>query len=47
MWPGFRAAAYNYSQGFAIVVDNVTKFMTTKSCLERINEIRYIYKNDY
>lgn len=37
--PGFRASAFNYEQGLAIVIDNVNKFITTKSCLERMHEI--------
>jgi hypothetical protein len=39
VWPGFRASAFNYNSGLALVIDNVNKFMSTKSCLERINEI--------
>lgn len=39
MWPGYRASAFNYNIGLACVIDNVVKFMSTKSCLERIYEI--------
>lgn len=39
MWPGFRASAFNYQAGLALVIDNVVKFMSTKSCLQRIYEI--------
>jgi hypothetical protein len=38
-WPGFRASAFNYEMGMAVVIDNVNKFMSTTSCLERINQI--------
>lgn len=37
--PGFRASAYNYTSGMAIVIDNINKFISNKTCLERINEI--------
>jgi hypothetical protein len=39
VWPGFRASACNYTSGLALVIDNVNKFMSTKSSLERIYEI--------
>ena len=41
VWPGFRASAFNYSGGLAIVIDNVNKFMSTTSCLARIQDIYY------
>lgn len=41
IWPGFRASAFNYSSGLAIVIDNVNKFMSTTSCLQRIQDIMY------
>jgi ABC-type multidrug transport system fused ATPase/permease subunit len=37
--PGFRASAFNYTSGLAIVLDNINKFISNKSCLERIHEI--------
>lgn len=37
--PGFRASAYNYTSGLTIVIDNINKFISNKTCLERINEI--------
>jgi hypothetical protein len=37
--PGFRASAYNYTSGLTIVIDSINKFISNKSCLERINEI--------
>mmetsp|Transcript_23219 Transcript_23219/g.22779 ORF Transcript_23219/g.22779 Transcript_23219/m.22779 type:complete len:119 (+) Transcript_23219:763-1119(+) len=39
MWPGFRASAFNYHSGLALVVDNVYKFMSTTSVLDRVKEI--------
>jgi hypothetical protein len=38
--PGFRASAFNYTSGMAIVIDNINKFISNKSCLERIHEIQ-------
>lgn len=38
--PGFRASAFNYTSGLAIVLDSINKFISTKSCLERIHEIQ-------
>lgn len=37
--PGFRASAFNYTSGIAIVIDNINKFMSNITCLSRINEI--------
>lgn len=37
--PGFRASAFNYQQGLALVIDNINKFLSNKSCYERIDEI--------
>lgn len=31
--PGFRASAFNYSSGMAIVIDNINKFLSNKNCL--------------
>ena len=39
MWPGFRASAFNYQSGLALVIDNINKFMSTTTCLQRIKEI--------
>ena len=39
MWPGFRASAFNYQSGLALVIDNVYKFMSTTSVLDRVKEI--------
>lgn len=38
--PGFRASAFNYQSGMVLVIDNINKFMSNKSCLERIHEIQ-------
>jgi hypothetical protein len=37
--PGFRASAYNYTSCMAIVLDSINKFISNKTCLERIHEI--------
>ena len=37
--PGFRASAFNYTAGMTIVIDNISKFISNKTCLERIYEI--------
>lgn len=37
--PGFRASAFNYTSGLVLVLDNINKFLSNKSCLERIQEI--------
>lgn len=39
MWSGFKASAFAYESGMTLVIDNITKFMSTRSCLERIYEI--------
>lgn len=39
MWPGFKASAFNYQSGLALVIDNINKFMSTTTCLQRIHEI--------
>lgn len=39
MWPGFKASAFQYQSGITLVIDNINKFMSTASCLDRINEI--------
>ena len=39
MWPGFKASAFQYQSGITLVVDNINKFMSTVSCLDRIHEI--------
>jgi len=39
--PGFRASAFNYTSGLTLVLDNINKFISNKTCLERIQEIQY------
>ena len=36
MWPGFKASACTYDKGATMVIENVFKFMSMESCLERI-----------
>lgn len=47
MIPGFKASASFNENGLSLVIDNVSKFMSTTSCLERINEIKEKCKGDY
>jgi hypothetical protein len=42
--PGFRASAFNYTSGLAICLDNINKFISNKTCLERIHEIHEMAK---
>lgn len=39
IWNGFKASAYKYGSGCALIIDNCARFMSTKSVLDRINEI--------
>jgi len=43
--PGFRASAFNYTSGLTIVLDNINKFISNKTCLERIHEIQHDQQN--
>lgn len=40
MWHGFKASAFQSEIGVTLAIDNVFKFMTTKTCLDRIYELR-------
>ena len=40
MWSGFKASAFQSEFGVTLAVDNIFKFMSTKTCLERIHELR-------
>jgi hypothetical protein len=40
IWAGFKAIAYKYESGCNIVIDSCARFMSTKSVLDRINDIR-------
>jgi hypothetical protein len=40
IWGGFKAIAYKYQDGCNIVIDSCARFMSTKSVLDRIYEIR-------
>jgi hypothetical protein len=37
---GFKASAYNSNMGCVLAIDNIFKFQSTKTCLDRLNEIR-------
>lgn len=36
---GFKAAVNNTASGITLVVDSIFKFMSTQSCLDRIQDI--------
>ena len=40
MWSGFKASAFQSELGCTLAVDNIFKFMSTTTCLERICEIK-------
>lgn len=40
IWSGFKAIAYKYESGCNIVIDSCFRFMSTKTVLDRINDIR-------
>lgn len=40
MCSGFKATAWNYEIGPILVLDNIHKFLSTQSCLERIYQIQ-------
>jgi len=42
--PGFKATAFSYESGMALVIDSLNKFLSKQSCLEVIYEI---YDNKY
>ena len=39
MWSGFKASAFQSELGVTLAIDNIFKFMSTKTCLDRINEL--------
>ncbi len=47
MWSGFKASAFQSELGVTLAVDNIFKFMTTKTCLERIMEMRHDYHSEH
>lgn len=40
-YPGFKASTYKCTNSTTIVIDNLYKFITSNTCLEKINEIRH------
>ena len=40
MWSGFKASAFQSELGCTLAVDNIFKFMSTKTCLQKIYEMR-------
>ena len=39
IWSGFKACAYKYASGCALVIDNCSRFMTLETILDQINKI--------
>lgn len=39
IWSGFKACAYKYASGCALVIDNCSRFMTLETVLDQINNI--------
>ncbi len=40
IWSGFKASAFQSQMGCTLVMDSIFKFMSTKTCLDRILEIK-------
>ena len=40
IWSGFKASAFNSESGITLAIDSIFKFMSTKTCLQRIDELR-------
>ena len=47
IWSGFKAAAVQSKLGTMLCMDSIFKFMSTKSCLEQINEMQRGAKNQH
>jgi len=39
IWNGFKATAYKYESGCALIIDSCSRFMSTKTVLDRIHEL--------
>jgi hypothetical protein len=39
IWSGFKASAYRYDSGCALILDNCARFMSTTSVLDRVHAI--------
>lgn len=39
IWSGFKASACRYDNGCALIIDNCARFMTTKTVLDKIQEL--------
>ena len=46
IWQGFKASAFQSQMGCTLVMDSIFKFMSTKSCLDRIIEIQQQYRDN-
>ena len=39
IWNGFKVSAYKYQSGCALIIDNCTRFMSTKTVLDRVQQL--------
>jgi hypothetical protein len=46
IWPGFKAVAYKYESGCNIVIDSCARFMSTKTVLDKIFDIKESQENN-
>lgn len=46
VWSGFKASAINTNVGLTLVIDSIFKFMSTETCLQRIDALRKATKGD-
>jgi len=40
IWPGFKASATQTTMGVTLAIDSIFKFVTTQTCLDRINQLK-------
>jgi len=45
IWSGFKAAAVCSTMGTMLCMDSIFKFMSTKTCLDKMDEIKKSAKN--
>jgi hypothetical protein len=47
VWSGFKAAAIQTKLGSMLCIDSIHKFMSNKSCLAQIQDMKHNFKNQY
>ena len=45
IWSGFKAAAVQSKLGSMLCMDSIFKFMSTKTCLTQLNDMKKYCKN--